>query len=383
MVGRLQRACNPAAGAVFLGERPQPSMLDQSGEDSLSPLLQDHRGGSGLPAAPLLLCTLQARRLEQLAERGVSHPRRTRPRRSGRRSRLQLVAQIVLVMKPPPDNVLRAITDDGAFRVITALTTQTTSRAATLQKCGGATAKTFSDLITGAILFRETMAPDLRVQGILKGAGGKGSLVADSHPSGSTRGLVQMAPGTTEIRLGGDAMLQMMRTLPNGRINQGVVQVPELGGISEALMAYMQSSEQVDTMLAVSTVLDEAGNIRASGGYMVQLLPEVGRGPLMVMTERLADFRSVEKQLQDEAFSTATLMGELLYGMAYTTLDRDDVSFGCWCSELRLISALATLSRTEIEDLVKDGQVLEISCDYCGKQYQIPPAKLQGLLDQS
>ena len=286
-------------------------------------------------------------------------------------------------MKPLSDNVLRAITDDGAFRVITALTTATTTRASELQRCSGATAKTFSELITGAILFRETMAPDLRVQAILKGADGKGSLVADSHPSGSTRGLVQMAPGTTEIRLGGDAMLQMMRTLPNGRINQGVVQVPEPGGISEALMAYMQTSEQVATMLAVNTLLDEGGNIRASGGYMVQLLPEVGRGPLMVMTERLAEFRTVEKELASGDFSTSALMGELLYGMDYTTLDRDAVLFGCWCSELRLISALATLSRSEIELLVKDGQVLEITCDYCTKQYQVPPAKLQGLLDQS
>jgi molecular chaperone Hsp33 len=69
--------------------------------------------------------------------------------------------------------------------------------------------------------------------------------------------------------------------------------------------------------------------------------------------------------------------------MEFTTLDDGPVSFGCWCSELRLISALATLSRSEIEEFVNDGQVLEISCDYCTKQYRIPPAKLQGLLNQS
>lgn len=281
------------------------------------------------------------------------------------------------------DSVLRAITDDGAFRVITARTTQTVSQATQLQGCSGNTAKTFAELLTGAVLFRETMAPDLRVQGVLKGAGGKGSLVADSHPSGSTRGLVQMSEGTTEIRLGGDAMLQMMRTMPNGRINQGVVQVPQKGGISEALMVYMQTSEQVDTMLAVSAVLGNSGEIEAAGGYMVQLLPEVGRGPLMVMTERLADFQNIEHQLKNGGFSPESLMNELLYGMPFTMLERDAVSFGCWCSELRLISALSTLSRAEIESLVKDGQVLEINCDYCAKEYRISPAKLQGLLDES
>jgi len=281
------------------------------------------------------------------------------------------------------DSVLRAITDDGAFRVITARTTQMVTQASALQRCAGATAKTFAELLTGAVLFRETMAPDLRVQGILKGAGGKGSLVADSHPSGSTRGLVQMPDGMTEFRLGDDAILQMMRTMPNGRINQGVVQVPREGGISEALMVYMQTSEQVDTMLAVSALLNEAGQIEAAGGYLVQLLPEMGRGPLMLMTERLADFQDIDQQLRTDSFSPESLMNELLYGMPFTLLDKDDVSFGCWCSELRLISALSTLSRAEIENLVKDGQVLEINCDYCAKEYRIPPAKLQGLLNES
>jgi molecular chaperone Hsp33 len=279
--------------------------------------------------------------------------------------------------------VLRAITNDGAFRVITARTTRTVSEAIERQQCRGTTARRFAELLTGSVLFRETMAPDLRVQGILKGAGGQGSLVADSHPSGSTRGLVQMPSGALELRLGDDAMLQMMRTMPNGRINQGVVQVPREGGISEALMAYMRSSEQVDTMLAVSALLDEAGLVRAAGGYMVQLLPEVGRGPLMLMTERLAGFQNIDQQLENSEFSPEWLMHELLFGMEFTTLDDGPVSFGCWCSELRLISALATLSRSEIEEFVNDGQVLEISCDYCTKQYRIPPAKLQGLLNQS
>ena len=281
------------------------------------------------------------------------------------------------------DSVLRAITDDGAFRVITARTTQMVTQASSLQRCVGSTAKTFAELLTGAVLFRETMAPDLRVQGILKGAGGKGSLVADSHPSGSTRGLVQMPDGMTEFRLGDDAILQMMRTMPNGRINQGVVQVPREGGISEALMVYMQTSEQVDTMLAVSALLDGAGQIEAAGGYLVQLLPEMGRGPLMLMTERLADFQNIDQQLRTDSFSPESLMNELLYGMPFALLGKDEVSFGCWCSELRLISALSTLSRAEIENLVKDGQVLEINCDYCAKEYRIPPAKLQGLLNES
>jgi molecular chaperone Hsp33 len=280
------------------------------------------------------------------------------------------------------DSVLRAITDDGAFRVITAQTTDTVRGAVSVQGALGNTARYFGELLTGAVLFRETMAPQLRVQTILRGAGNAGSLVADSHPSGQTRGLVQVAKGKGEVEVDKGALLQLMRTLPTGRLNQGVVEVPEVGGISQALMAYMQSSEQVVSMLAVGTVLD-GSRVVAAGGYLVQLLPEVDRAPLAIMTERLRDFETIEPQLRDSSFSPAWLLDQLLYGMPFTRLDESDVRFECWCSELRVVSALATLPRKDVENLIADGEVLEISCDYCGAEYQVAPAKLRGLLDES
>jgi len=273
------------------------------------------------------------------------------------------------------------MTDDGAFRVITARTTETVRGATAAQAATGVTARMFGELLTGAILYRETMAPQLRVQGILRGSNGTGSLVADSHPSGRTRGLVQLERGK-EIDLGTGAIIQMMRTMPGGRINRGVVQVPDGGGISQAIMAYMQTSEQVVSMIAVSTMLDEQG-IAAAGGYLVQLLPEVGRGPLMVMTERLRDFESIDERVLSASFSPESLLDELLYGMPFTRLEQSNVGFDCWCDELRVVSALATLNRGDIQHLLADGEVLEIDCAYCKKEFRIPPARLQGLLEQS
>lgn len=281
------------------------------------------------------------------------------------------------------DSVLRAITNDGAFRVVVANTTRTVRGVLGAQRAGrGTTAKNFGDLITGSVLFRETMAPNLRVQGIVKGGAGSGSLVADSHPSGQTRGLIQRRTDDQEVELGAGSLLQLMRSLPGGRINQGVVAVPEEGGISQALMAYMQASEQVVSMISVGTVL-ESEQVLAAGGYMVQLLPEVGRGPLMLMTERLKDFESIDSQLRDESFTPEWLLDQLLYGLEYTRLDESHVGYQCWCDELRLMSALATLSHAEIESLIADGHVLEIKCDYCGKDYRIAPAALRGLLHAS
>jgi molecular chaperone Hsp33 len=278
------------------------------------------------------------------------------------------------------DTVVRALTDDGAFRVITAVTTETVRGALAAQGAEGEVGRTLGELITGAIIVREAMAPRLRVQAILKRAQGGGSMVADSHPDGTARGLLSFGGKAGATSSAAGELLQMMRTLPSGAIHQGVVKVPE-GGVSGALMAYMADSEQIATTIAVAAVF-EGEALVAAGGYLVQLLPEVERGPLMIMTERLAELPNLADVLRAGATPDA-LLAELLYGMPFTRTEESPLSFGCNCSQLRVLSSLATLPRADIEDLIKDGEVLEINCDYCRTEYRIPPTQLRTLLTTS
>ena len=279
------------------------------------------------------------------------------------------------------DNVLRAITDDGAFRVIAADTTATVRGALEAQKPEGLElVRMFADLLTGAILVRESMAPDNRLQAILQGDNPRMRMIADTHPDGSTRGLVQLPPNTKTMPLGQRGVLQVARTLHNGQLHQGVVQVPQgKPTISSAYMAYMQDSEQVVTVMAVGCHL-AAGEVVAAGGYMVQLLPEVAEGPLMVMTERLKDFEDIVPLLARGAAAPEALLAETLYGMPYTKVGERTVQFGCRCSPERLAGSLASLPRADIESLMEGGKTLEIQCDYCRKNYEFTMDQLRNLL---
>ncbi len=279
------------------------------------------------------------------------------------------------------DTVLRAITDDGAFRVIAADTTATVRGALAAQRPEGTELiRTFADLLTGAVLVRESMAPDNRLQAILQGDDPRARMVADTHPDGSTRGLVQLPANTKTMSLSKRGLLQVARTLHNGQLHQGVVQVPSgTPTISSAYMTYMQESEQVVTMMAVGCHL-ASGEVVAAGGYMVQLLPEVEEGPLMVMTERLKDFEDIVPLLARGAASPETLLAETLYGMPYTKVGDRTVEFGCRCSPERLAVSLASLPRADIESLMEGGKTLEIQCDYCRKNYEFTLEQLRSLL---
>jgi molecular chaperone Hsp33 len=281
------------------------------------------------------------------------------------------------------DNVLRAMTDDGAFRVIAADTTATVRGAIEAQKPEGIElTRAFADLLTGAVLVRESMAPDYRLQAILQGNDKRSRLVADTHPDGSTRGLIQL-PAETKVVPFDKGVLQIARTLHNGALHQGVVEVPEGNpSISGAFMAYMQTSEQVATVIAVGCHV-AAGEVVAAGGYMVQLLPEVEEGPLMVMTERLRDFEDIVPLLARGAASPSALLAETLYGMPYTKLADRPVSFGCYCSPERLMGSLASLPRADIQSLLDGGKTLDIECDYCRKSYKFTTDQLKSLLAPS
>ena len=285
---------------------------------------------------------------------------------------------------PENDSVMRAMTNDGAFRVIAARTTDTVRGVVAAQNLSGALAHDMADLLSTAVLYRETMAPSLRVQCIVRFEEEAGQLVADSHPDGWTRGLLQAGTGDAPADIRKTrATLQMMRTLPNSDLHRGVVEVPESGNLSEAFMRYMQLSEQIVSMISLGSAVE--GENPTAGGFVVQLLPEAAdaEAAMETMTRRLEDFVEIRERLQKSDGSPSQLIEQIFEGMPFTWLDSNDIRFGCQCSEVRVMTTLSVLNRSDIQELVDKGEPLSIGCDYCGASYTVEIAQLQGLLSAS
>ncbi len=285
---------------------------------------------------------------------------------------------------PENDSVMRAMTNDGAFRVIAARTTETVQAVIAAQKLSGLIAHDMADLVTTAVLYRETMAPSLRVQCIVRFDEEAGQLVADSHPDGWTRGLLQPGSGDAppDVRQT-RATLEMMRTLPSSDLHRGVVEVPESGNLSEAFMRYMQLSEQIVSMISLGSAVE--GENPTAGGFVVQLLPEAAEAEaaMETMTRRLEDFVEIRARLQKSDGSPSQLIEHIFEGMPFTWLQQSEIRFGCQCSQVRVMTTLSVLDRSDIQELVDEGEPLSIGCDYCGASYTVEIAKLRGLLSSS
>lgn len=278
------------------------------------------------------------------------------------------------------DNVVRAITRDGAFRVIACNSTQTAAAIASAQNADAQLSEVLGSLTTAAVLYRETMAPSLRVQCMLQQGPSNLQLIADSHPEGWARGLIRGLPDNAATD---KTYLQMMRTLPNGDLHRGIVEMSD-GNLSEGLVRYLQQSEQVIAMVKLSTAVEE-GVVQAASGWLVQLLPEAptARRELEVIVERLTHLDEVESTMLDPDVTPRQMVQSLLAEVEFAWLNDSPLRFGCNCSEVRLLTGLATLPRAEIEEMVADGEPVHSTCDYCNTNYVLDTAKLQGLLSSS
>jgi len=278
------------------------------------------------------------------------------------------------------DRVVRAMTRDGSFRVIAARTTGAVAEAVRTQGVTGQNATQLAELITLAVLYRETMAPTLRVQAIVRGAEG-GQMVADSDPSGACRGLVRSRRGQDLDLTSEGALLQMMRPMRLGDPHVGTVAVPTDGRLASAAVAYFDQSEQIPTMVSLGAVVadDDDSYIVSAGGFVVQILPEARdlEGPLAVMTLRLEEFVDIRDRLRDTDASPETMIEEVLYGFDREHLGTDPLRFGCFCSESRLRTSLASLDPDALAELTSSEEPIESTCDYCGTVYRIDPASLR------
>ena len=284
-------------------------------------------------------------------------------------------------MTTQTDRTIRAMTDDGAFRVIAVRMTDTVAEAIRIQGATGSDAVLFGELMAACVLTRETMSPGHRTQVSVRDGYG-GQLFVDSHPGGLTRGVRNAPTSNEHLTIDDGSLLKCVRVLYTGELHESITQMPADGDVSQAFMTYMKISEQVASFIRVSCVM-EAGQVRACGGFIVQLLPDVTREPLDTLTRRLEGIGNFAEDLRSVDADPEVLITSLLEGFEHTVLGRADVHFGCLCDSTRLLSAVAALGREEVEAIIAQGEPLEITCDYCLTSYEMAPHQLSALLDAS
>lgn len=199
----------------------------------------------------------------------------------------------------------------------------------------------------------------------LQGSGPMTLLVVQMSAQRSVRGMAQWSG---EVQ---SAPLDQMFT--DGRLAitvdpgdgaeryQGIVEIGDKG-LSEALEAYFERSEQLATRLWL------AADARQAGGLLLQRLPSDGDdADAWARVVHLGSTVS-RNELLDLPF--LELVRRLFHEEDVRVFDSEPVNFRCSCSRERIEETLRGLGYTEVRSILAEQGKVSVDCSFCNQHYE-------------
>ncbi len=180
--------------------------------------------------------------------------------------------------------------------------------------------------------------------------------------------------------LGRGTMAMIIDHGPGTEPYQGIV--PLTGGdIAESVEEYFGQSDQIPTSIRVAIAEQkEPDQSFMATGILVQHLPGEGGHDGQDEDGFVAADAIMhtihDGELCDVAFDANQLLFKLFHEYDVAVLDDAKVCFGCSCSHERIAAAIRLYDKDGIAEL-KDDQVVDASCQFCGHVYEFKGLELK------
>lgn len=233
--------------------------------------------------------------------------------------------------------------------------------------------KAVAQVLGEAFVAAGLLAATIKFEGKLtlqvRGPGNIHLLVVQVTNEGNLRGLArwQAVPEGNSLKelFGEDAQLTIAIEATRGaEPYQGIVSL-EGESLSDAIRQYFQSSEQLKTHLQFAVTDTSAC------GVLLQALPAEAKS----LDEEDGFTRAVALA---ESFTKEELLEhdlERLLHLAYhqeqvRVFDAESVAFRCSCSRERIDNMLLGIGLKEVDDILNEQNVVEVTCEFCDETYR-------------
>lgn len=242
--------------------------------------------------------------------------------------------------------------------------------------------------MVGALLMASQLKEGQQVGLYIRGNGGLAAVYAEAQFEGQVRGYTPVSnfqPADYKNGLSlkeaiGEGTLTVARHVPFQKAPfQGTVELVS-GEIGEDIAHYLHQSQQIRSIVSLGVYLDTYGKVQAAGGVIVEVMPGV-EDDIAEKVQKNAENNKlhVSKAILDGA-TPEQLVGPFLSGIPFSELDHNyQVTYFCPCTKDRVVNALETLGLDELQDMVKKSEVAEVTCQICGRPYEVSVDEIKEL----
>lgn len=224
----------------------------------------------------------------------------------------------------------------------------------------------------------------------IKGDGPLGGVTVTADSAGHVKGYVNQpqvllhANELGKLDVGGavgQGMLQVIKDLGMKEPYVGSCQL-QTGEIAEDLTYYFAVSEQVPSSVGLGVLMEKDNTVRQAGGFIIQLLPFTPDEVIDELERKLAGMEPVTAML-DKGMSPEQILEELLGDLGLEINEKRELAYRCDCSRERIGQALISIGRKDLQEMIDDGEPIEVNCHFCNKNYEFGVEELRELLKKA
>ena len=154
------------------------------------------------------------------------------------------------------------------------------------------------------------------------------------------------------------------------------------GEIAEDIAYYFTTSEQVPSAVALGVLMEKNNTVKQAGGLIIQILPGASVEQIDALEERLNKMPSMTAMLE-AGKSPEQILEDILGDLGLNINDKIPTKFECNCDKKRVEKVVISLGARELNDIIKDGQPIELKCHFCNKAYNFSIDEIKSLLKEA
>ncbi|MGY3717108.1 Hsp33 family molecular chaperone HslO [Sutcliffiella cohnii] len=289
------------------------------------------------------------------------------------------------------DYLVKALAFNGQVRAYAVNTTETVGEAQRRHYTWPTASAALGRAMTATVMMGSMLKGDNKITVKIDGGGPLGTILVDSNASGSVRGYVQNPQ--THFELNKHGKLDVARAVgTNGTLSvvkdigmrdhfSGQTEIVS-GELGEDFTYYFVVSEQVPSAVGVGVLVNPDNSILAAGGFIIQLLPGTDEETINLIESKINNMTPVSK-LIEKGLTPEQLIEEILGKENVKFLETVPVHFQCKCSRERFESAIISLGKDEIQEIITEDGEAETHCHFCNAKYNFTKEELEQMLDQA
>lgn len=176
----------------------------------------------------------------------------------------------------------------------------------------------------------------------------------------------------------GPGFLNVIRDIGMKEPYNGQIQLVS-GEIAEDLTYYYATSEQIPSSVGLGVLLDRDNHVRQAGGFIIQVMPFAQEEVIATVEQSLRQIHSVT-DLLDQGMMPQDMVRALMGNLEVEILDSIPARYSCNCSKERVTRAVASLGRKDLEDLIAQGETIEVNCEFCDSHYYFTVDELKDFI---